>query len=468
MRALFGFGCYRVKDTDPIHRQALIDALDAGVTVIDTSTNYGNGASERLVGLTLASHQPPSSITLVTKIGYAQGEALQLITNRALTDEPIPDVVEVSQGLSHCIHPEFLEEMLMLSQQRLLRERIDVLLLHNPEYYLQVAHQQGLEIAEARAEFYDRIRAAFAWLEDQRQHGVIGSYGVSSNTFGHAVDAPDFVSLEQLLEIATQEGGSQHGFSHAQMPLNLIEHHAVTTQNQLDRTMSVIEYAQQQGLTVMINRPLNAIVGSDLIRLASHDTPLHPVSAEAVEQRIHDLETAEHNVQQIVMENASLAERDHAVIQETFKIASALCTSWKSFEGLVHYRDVRRAYLDPRLATAERYALACDQPDLAMTYVERVTRLLDDLDSLYAAEENASLEELREAMADELGLPLDTPLQHVALQAVSCTAGVGVVLVGMRRPEYVADVLASAHLPETPYHRSTWNRIAAHLARLSA
>ena len=468
MQAQLGFGCYRVRDDSPLHQEALQHALASGVQVIDTSTNYGNGASERLVGIVLGHNDAPTDITLVTKIGYAQGDALQMITNREAAGDPYPDVVEVSQGLSHCIHPDFLDDMLFQSLQRLLRDRVDVLLLHNPEYYLQVAHQQGLEVDEARAIFYDRIKRAFTWMEKQRSEGRIGSYGVSSNTFGHAVDAPDFVSLEQLLQIAQEVGGSGHGYTHAQMPLNLIEHHAVTTENQADRSMSVIEYAKQHGITVMINRPLNAIVGSDLIRLATHDTPLHPVSAEAVGQRVHDLEVVEHQIQQLAMDNELNTERDAEVIQEVFKIANALCSSWNTFEGLVHYRDVRRQYLDPRLKVATRYAEGSSDPDKAQKYIDDITRLLDDIDTLYAAEENQSLEELREAMADELGLPLDTPLQHIALHALLCTDGVGVVLVGMRRPEYVDDCLAATHLPESPYHRSTWNRIAAHLARLSA
>ena len=468
MQAQLGFGCYRVRDESPVHQEALQHALGSGVQVIDTSTNYGNGASERLVGIILGSEQAPKDVTLVTKIGYAQGDALQMITNREAAGEPYPDVVEVSQGLSHCIHPDFLDDMLFQSLQRLLRDRVDVLLLHNPEYYLQVAHQQGLEADEARSQFYDRVRAAFVWMEEQRTAGRIGSYGVSSNTFGHAVDAPDFVSLERLLEIAREVGGSGHGFTHAQMPLNLIEHHAVTTENQADRSISAIEYAKAHGVTVMINRPLNAIVGTDLIRLATHEIPLHPVSADAVEQRVHDLEVTEHEVQQLVMGNDLNTERDAEIIQEVFKIANALCSSWNTFEGIVHYRDVRRQYLEPRLQVAARYAEGSNDPDKAMKYIDRVSGLLNDIDTLYAAEENQSLEELREAMADELGLPLDTPLQHIALHALLCTDGVGVVLVGMRRPEYVDDAIAATHLPESPYHRSTWNRIAAHLARLSA
>ncbi len=49
-----GFGCYRVDDETPDHREALIQALQGGCSLIDTSTNYMDGSSERMVGSVLA------------------------------------------------------------------------------------------------------------------------------------------------------------------------------------------------------------------------------------------------------------------------------------------------------------------------------------------------------------------------------------------------------------------------------
>ena len=48
-----GFGCYRVDDRVPRHREALRLALLSGVNLVDTSTNYGDGHSEILVGKVL-------------------------------------------------------------------------------------------------------------------------------------------------------------------------------------------------------------------------------------------------------------------------------------------------------------------------------------------------------------------------------------------------------------------------------
>ncbi|MGH7165297.1 MAG: aldo/keto reductase, partial [Nitrospiraceae bacterium] len=49
-----GFGGYRIDTEDPEHREALLKALRGGCNLIDTSTNYGDGDSERLIGTVLA------------------------------------------------------------------------------------------------------------------------------------------------------------------------------------------------------------------------------------------------------------------------------------------------------------------------------------------------------------------------------------------------------------------------------
>src|SRR5262249_56608768 len=43
-----GFGGYRVDDDTPEHRAALERAFHGGVNLVDTSTNYTDGGSERL------------------------------------------------------------------------------------------------------------------------------------------------------------------------------------------------------------------------------------------------------------------------------------------------------------------------------------------------------------------------------------------------------------------------------------
>jgi aryl-alcohol dehydrogenase-like predicted oxidoreductase len=65
-----GFGGYRTGRSDPTHREALRAALQAGVNLIDTSSNYMLGDSERLVGEVLAEGLVPrAAVGVDTKMG---------------------------------------------------------------------------------------------------------------------------------------------------------------------------------------------------------------------------------------------------------------------------------------------------------------------------------------------------------------------------------------------------------------
>ena len=64
---------YRVDSRVEDHRHALVHALESGCNLIDTSSNYAEGYSERLVGDVLHSDffaKKRSEIVVVTKVGY--------------------------------------------------------------------------------------------------------------------------------------------------------------------------------------------------------------------------------------------------------------------------------------------------------------------------------------------------------------------------------------------------------------
>src|SRR5262245_64661692 len=70
-----GFGGYRVNDGAPVHRSALEQALAGGVNLVDTSTNYTDGGSERLVGHVVGEairrgRIAREGIVVVSKVGY--------------------------------------------------------------------------------------------------------------------------------------------------------------------------------------------------------------------------------------------------------------------------------------------------------------------------------------------------------------------------------------------------------------
>src|SRR5262249_53904091 len=184
---------------------------------------------------------------------------------------PFPEMVRYTEGCWHCIHPDFLRDQLERSLDRLRLETLDVCLLHNPEYFLSDAKKRGgnSDLPFLRAEFYRRVREAFAFFETEVARGRIGWYGVSSNTLVSAADDPEATSMTHFLKAAEEAGGEKHHFRVAQFPMNLFESGGALLLNcGPERGRTPLEAAMQAGLAVLINRPLNAIVGNRLIRLA--------------------------------------------------------------------------------------------------------------------------------------------------------------------------------------------------------
>lgn len=266
-----GFGTYRIDDRTTEHATALRKALLGGVNLIDTSTNYTDGSSETCIGQVLAD-QRREEIVVVSKVGYVQGRALAAATMRERQGAPYPEMVKYADGCWHCIHPEFIADQLGQSLARLRVDKVDVYLLHNPEYFFMDAAKRRprADIDTLREAFYARIRRAFVHLEREVADGRIGFYGVSSNTFGASASDPHAASLEVMWKIAAQVTPIHH-FAVAQLPANLLESDAVLTHNDATASVTALDFAQKHAIAVLANRPLNAFHGEQLVRLA--DSP---------------------------------------------------------------------------------------------------------------------------------------------------------------------------------------------------
>ncbi|MDL2717857.1 MAG: aldo/keto reductase [Acidobacteriota bacterium] len=262
-----GFGGYRVDDRSDVHREALREALVAGVSLVDTSTNYADGHSEILVGevvrdVVARGAARREDLVLVTKAGYVQGSNQREAQRRARAGTPWSEMTTYAPDCWHCISPDFLRDQLTASLGRLAMPKVDVFLLHNPEYFLTDAAHRGVPRDDAREAFYDRLARAFRHLEAETAAGRIGAYGVSSNTFVVPHDKDDAVSLERVLASAGP------GFAVVQLPFNPLEIGAKEAVHTADGR-SVLDVAKSAGLGVLVNRPLNAFSGRGLVRFAA-------------------------------------------------------------------------------------------------------------------------------------------------------------------------------------------------------
>ena len=464
-----GFGGYRVDAESSVYHEALRFALQNGINLIDTSSNYGGGGSEELVGIVLRrlndeGEVPREAVVVVSKGGYLQGQNYQVSQQRKASGRAWPDLVEYAEGLEHCIHPEFLADQITRSLRRLQMETIDVYLLHNPEYYLNWAVQQGLALEEARKEYYRRILEAFTYLEEEVARGRIGSYGISSNTFPAPADAAGHTSLARVWQLAWTIGPENH-FRAIQLPMNLLETGAATRGNQPDGK-SVLGYAEEKKVAVLVNRPLNAIQGNQLTRLADVETEgvAHP---EVVEKRIEKVVAEEVRFRTEILPLLQVEGQVEKQLVSIFSAGRLLKWRWQGFGTYHNWNDMQTRYLVPRLQAA--VDVFTSEPELPAGvrgwlegYVEALNAAMDGVDAVYAREASrkaASLKRRVSAAAETWGE--GETLSQMALRALRSTVGVTSVLVGMRRRAYVEDVLEELRRPvKVAPREQAWEALA--------
>ncbi len=452
MVSRLGFGTYRVDDETPEHGAALERALLSGCNLIDTSTNYTDGGSERLVGevleaLVASGKIQREDVVVVSKIGYIQGDNLKMAQARAAAGEPFPEVVECGKGLWHCLHPVFLADQLQRSLDRLGLATLDFCLLHNPEYFLADAVSQGYaDLERLREEFYRRLEEAFHFFEGEVRAGRLLGYGVSSNTAVKPPADPEATSLTRMLAAARQAGGEAHHLRLLQLPMNLVEAGAALEENNgPDERQTVLEHAKAQGVGVLVNRPLNAFGREGLVRLADVSVP---EAACDLEEQIAVVGRLEEEYLRDIASRLEAAEKG-VPPDQFFRFAEALGTLRDRVKSLEHWREIEAQALLPRLTQALRTLDRSLGGDLGRTwrdwrarYVPEMRRALDELGRLAALGSAATSKAIGHALE-----PLfpeaqrHESLSRKALWIAASTPGVSAVLCGMRRVAYVEDAL---------------------------
>ena len=166
--SILGFGCgavggLMVRGDHADQERAVARALDAGVNYFDTAVQYGNGESEKNLGRVLNKLKPTDAIV---------GTKVRLPPDAG----PIAEVIAKS---------------LEGSLQRLGRERVDILHLHNP-----ITSSGGENTLSAR-QVLDEVVPAFEALRQQGKLRFLGITAVGETSALHAViDARVFDSAQ--------------------------------------------------------------------------------------------------------------------------------------------------------------------------------------------------------------------------------------------------------------------------------
>jgi aryl-alcohol dehydrogenase-like predicted oxidoreductase len=359
-------------------------------------------------------------------------------------------MVKYGEGIWHCLHPDFLDDQLALSLDRLGLQTLDVLLLHNVEYFLSDAKHRGqTDLPRLREEFYRRLQAAFAYLETQVVAGRLQYYGVSSNTCTAEPGDPEATSLSHMIEAARHAAaGGAHHFRVLQLPMNLFESGALLTPNTgKDHGQTVVELAQREQIAILVNRPLNAMPGKGnaMIRLA--DLQLEPKEADFDPQRdaIATLEEEYRTtfVPHIQPSGQGLPPEDY------FRWAAELTRIRPLIQNLEHWEQIEYQMIAPHINQVLRALTQHFNGDLAEKwqgwrdrYLPELLRLLRELRreaTLKSREKTSAITRVVDPLLPESRR--HHSLSRKALWVLTNTPGVTCVLNGMRTPAYVDDSL---------------------------
>jgi aryl-alcohol dehydrogenase-like predicted oxidoreductase len=398
-----GLGTYRMSDENPEHIEAIRMAVESGVTVIDTATNYMDGGAERAIARALRyfDDERRERVEIVGKAGYIQGTLLERLRSEGGYEE----VVEYAPNVWHCIHPDFLRDQIEASLARLQRPFIETYLIHNPEYHLFDARLKGVERPQALDTLNERLWRAFTALEAAVKAGKIGSYGVSSNSFAKHPSDPEFLPYEDLPALAAHAaesvGNATASFTTVELPVNPLE-----TQG-----LACAAWAKENGLRVLANRPLNAMKDGRMYRLAEYEMP----------------------------------PQYDALLNEALSLAESVGS--EPLYNLLGELDGRK----------HRFSWPGEWEELLYGQVlPRIRDMLDRLDTATAREVAAQiglfLDVYAQAVAHECGRKTRRALselfsscpdtmQRCAVGFVAGRPEIDTVLVGMRRPRYVAGLL---------------------------
>ncbi len=399
----FAFGTYRITEQNPLHIQAIRDAVNAGVTLIDTSANYMDGSAERAIALALQGVDDTLAqrVEIVSKFGYIQGS--NLLKHK---EEPFEDVVEFSPTCYHSISASFIEWQLLESLLRLERQSLDCYLIHNPEYFIYDALKKSLPRDEILDRMFDRIYDAFVALERQVQKGTIKSYGISSNSFSKAPNHEEFLPYEDLVTLAQRAaayvGNRDHSFTTIELPINILEQEG----------LKCAAWAKRYGLRVLANRPLNAQKDELMYRLADY---------EESREYYHHL-------------NELLEVTENETLKPLYNLVEQLDANKHKYGWIGDYDTFLYKQILPHFKkTLEK--VEGEYLDTLLLYIENFLSEYRQM-VLFESAKNTRV------MLKEIFVNADKTLQESALKFLKDQKNIDYILVGMRKPSYVEEVMA--------------------------
>ena len=246
-------------ETDKLVEDAIKKSILGGINIIDSAINYRAQKAERSVGNAITQLIDNNDISreeifVSTKNGYVTNdgdikEDLMQYVMREYGKTGIVKEGDISPGY-HCMTLPYLNDQLERSLKNLGMDCVDLMYLHN-----SVEGQTHLP----REQFLKNLKDVFEFYEKKRKEGKIRFYGMATwECFRTTPENPLFLQLAEVMDLAVQAGGKEHGFRFIQLPFNLMLDQAYMTKNHNvgGKTVSVLEAAQEFNLGVFTSVPI--------------------------------------------------------------------------------------------------------------------------------------------------------------------------------------------------------------------
>jgi aryl-alcohol dehydrogenase-like predicted oxidoreductase len=251
------------KEDDKDIENALYESVSSGaINVIDSAINYRAMKSEKSIGRSITRLVNDGIISrdeifVSTKNGY--------ITNDG--DYPMLDVWEyiqrmyISPGIIkaedissgyNVLKPAYIEKCIERSRFNLKLDTLDLVYIHNA---FESWHQDV-----NKNKFFDMLSKVFEVYEKFRSKNKIRYYGMATWTcFRVDEENKEYLSLNEVYNIAKSIGGVDHGFRFIQLPYNLAYSEALFLKNQNvgnEKKLTILEAAKRLKIGVFSSVPL--------------------------------------------------------------------------------------------------------------------------------------------------------------------------------------------------------------------
>ena len=250
-------------EDDNAMENAVYESIKSGaINVIDTAINYRAMKSEKSIGRALLRLRKEGIISrdqvfICTKNGYITNDGdypsidVMEYMQRMFISTGIIKPDEISSGYN-VLNPNYVERCIEKSLINMHLSVIDLVYIHN-------AFESWHEDIK-REEFLQMLSRVFEVYERYRSNNKIRYYGMATWTcFRVPPDNKEFLSLEEVVNLAEKVGGKQHGFRFIQLPYNLAYSEALLLKGQnvgTEKNLTILEAAERLNIKVFTSIPL--------------------------------------------------------------------------------------------------------------------------------------------------------------------------------------------------------------------